>query len=208
MSSCRLAALAVISAAAVACSGCSVVKHAAAPNGQPILPAKATLPVGASSYLGVYEADEPSSYSQIDTFAQNVGRKPNIALYFSGWGEAFHWHFATTAWTGGAITLVQINPYRISLVKIAAGDYDGYLARYADQVRAFAHPVIIGFAHEMNGGWYPWGDSSVSPVIWIAAWRHLVAVFRRNGADNVTWLWTINALGKGYFLSEQVVAGF
>ena len=25
------------------------------------------------------------------------------------------------------------------------------------------------------------------------AWRHLVNVFRREGADNVTWLWTIQA---------------
>jgi hypothetical protein len=27
----------------------------------------------------------------------------------------------------------------------------------------------------------------------VAAWRHIVTLFRGQGADNVTWLWTINA---------------
>jgi hypothetical protein len=27
----------------------------------------------------------------------------------------------------------------------------------------------------------------------VAAWRHIVMLFRGQGADNVTWLWTINA---------------
>jgi hypothetical protein len=27
----------------------------------------------------------------------------------------------------------------------------------------------------------------------VAAWRHIVSLFRAMGADNVTWLWTINA---------------
>jgi hypothetical protein len=31
----------------------------------------------------------------------------------------------------------------------------------------------------------------------VAAWRHLVTVFRQEGADNVTWLWTVQADGKG-----------
>ena len=26
----------------------------------------------------------------------------------------------------------------------------------------------------------------------VAAWRHIVTLFRAEGADNVTWLWTVN----------------
>src|SRR6202044_526006 len=54
---------------------------------------------------------------------------------------------------------------------------------------------IIGFAHEPNGSWYPWGAGSVSPDVWVAAWRHVVNVFRAQGADNVIWLWTVNSQG-------------
>ncbi len=31
----------------------------------------------------------------------------------------------------------------------------------------------------------------------MAAWRHIVTLFRGQGADNVTWLWTINADSRG-----------
>ena len=75
---------------------------------------------------------------------------------------------------------------------IAHGAYDDYLRSYADSVRSFGHPVVIGFGHEMNGSWYPWGYHHVQPATFVAAWRHIVALFASQGAQNVTWLWTIN----------------
>jgi mannan endo-1,4-beta-mannosidase len=56
--------------------------------------------------------------------------------------------------------------------------------------------VIIGFAHEPNGRWYPWGYRHESPASFRAAWRRIVTVFRGQGADNVTWLWTVNIIDK------------
>jgi mannan endo-1,4-beta-mannosidase len=88
---------------------------------------------------------------------------------------------------------VQVDPTFASTAGIAAGDYDTYLRRYAASVRSFGHPVVIGFGHEMNAPWYSWGYHHVPPATFIAAWRHIVTLFRAQGADNVTWLWTINA---------------
>ena len=34
----------------------------------------------------------------------------------------------------------------------------------------------------------------MSPALFVAAWRHIVTVFRQQGADNVTWLWTVNII--------------
>jgi len=45
----------------------------------------------------------------------------------------------------------------------------------------------------MNAPWYSWGYGHVPPSTFVAAWRHIVTLFRGQGADNVTWLWTINA---------------
>ena len=53
--------------------------------------------------------------------------------------------------------IVQIDPRYASVAGIAAGNYDGYLRSYADSVRDFGSPVIIGFGHEMDARWYPWG---------------------------------------------------
>jgi hypothetical protein len=47
----------------------------------------------------------------------------------------------------------------------------------------------------MNANWYPWGYHHVPAPTFVAAWRHLVTVFREQGADNVTWLWTLEADG-------------
>jgi mannan endo-1,4-beta-mannosidase len=154
---------------------------------------RAALPARSADYLGVYEKSAPASYKQIIQFAAAVGREPNLAGYYSGWPEPFKTDFALTARRHRAATLVQIDPTGASVAAIAAGYYDAYLRSYADAVRDFGHPVVIGFGHEMNATWYSWGYGHVRPATFVAAWRHVVTVFRQQGADNVTWLWTIQA---------------
>ena len=46
----------------------------------------------------------------------------------------------------------------------------------------------------MNGNWYSWGNQHTSPAAFVAAWRHIVTLFRDLGANNVTWLWTVNII--------------
>jgi Glycosyl hydrolase family 26 len=166
----------------------------AAPGLKPVAaaPVPLSLVKGEGRYLGVYEPEGSSSYSQVSSFAQRIGRRPNIALYFSGWGEEFQEQFAIDARAHGALPMVQIDPATASLASIASGKYDGYLRSYAAAVRNYGSPVIIGFAHEPDGTWYRWGYNHVSPAVWIAAWRHVVSVFRDQSARNVIWSWTMN----------------
>ncbi len=147
-------------------------------------------------YLGVYEPGVPQTYQPVQDFATATQQQPNIALYYSSWYEKFRLSFADDAYREGATPAVQIEPRNISLAAIAAGRYDTYLRLYASEVMAYGHAVIIGFGHEPNGQWYSWGVNNVSPQIWIAAWRHIVNLFRSVGADNVTWLWTVNSQGE------------
>ena len=51
--------------------------------------------------------------------------------------------------------------------------------------------MVLGFGHEMNASWYSWGYKHVPAATFVAAWRHIVTLFRKQGADNVTWLWTL-----------------
>jgi mannan endo-1,4-beta-mannosidase len=155
------------------------------------------LPARPASYLGVYEPGAPGAYQPVAGFAEAVGRRPDIAGYFSGWTQPFASAFAQRARDHGAVTIVQIDPTYASIGGIAAGVYDGYLRSYADSVRDFGHPVIIGFGHEMNATWYPWGYGHVRPATFAAAWRHIVTLFRGQGARNVTWLWTLQADSPG-----------
>jgi mannan endo-1,4-beta-mannosidase len=55
----------------------------------------------------------------------------------------------------------------------------------------------------MNGTWYSWGDGHTPPATFVAAWRHIVRVFRAAGATNATWLWTVNSIeGASSSLSQ------
>jgi mannan endo-1,4-beta-mannosidase len=148
-------------------------------------------------YVGVAEPGEISSYQQIDNFATSIGRKPNIVLYYSSWQEPFQARFAAEVHAHGAVLFIQISPGHATMAAVASGRYDAYLRSFADQVRTYGHQVIIGFAAEMNGDWYPWGYQHTSPAAFVAAWRHVVTIFRQQRADNVTWLWTINVTENG-----------
>lgn len=88
------------------------------------------------------------------------------------------------------------------LASIAAGAYDKYLTSVADAARAFGKPIVMRFAHEMNGSWYPWGSgvNGNTPAKYVAAWRHVVHVFLAAHATNVYWLWSPNK--EGHSLSD------
>jgi mannan endo-1,4-beta-mannosidase len=148
------------------------------------------------SYIGLYTHGVPDSYAGVTAFTAATRVKPRVVVYYSGWLEPFRVGFATTVTNDGAVPLVQMNPTGISVAAIAAGQYDGYLSAYAKSVRAYRHPVILSFGHEMNGYWYSWGYTHTSPAVFVAAWRHIVTLFRTLRAQNVTWLWTINTIHK------------
>jgi mannan endo-1,4-beta-mannosidase len=152
------------------------------------------LPHSPTGYLGVYERGVPPSYAPIETFARTIGEQPNLVGYYSGWAEKFPSSFAQTLHNHHQIPYVQIDPTYATVSQIAAGAYDQYLETYAESVREFGHAVVIGFGHEMNAPWYTWGykHKDVPPATFVAAWQHIVTLFRAEGADNVTWLWTIN----------------
>jgi hypothetical protein len=153
----------------------------------------AALPVASASYLGVFEKGPPGSYQPVAAFSRAAGRPPNLVGYYGGWGEPFEASFAATVRGHGAITLLQWDPTFASVPRIAAGGYDGYLRTFADSVRDFGSQVVIGFGHEMNAYWYSWGYRHTPAATFVAAWRHIVTLFRARNARNVTWLWTVQA---------------
>jgi Glycosyl hydrolase family 26 len=150
-----------------------------------------------ASYLGVYESGVLQSYQPVADFSKAAGMPPNLVGYYSGWREPFQVSFAETVRSHGATTLLQWDPTGTSVSKIAAGGFDSYLRSFARSVRDFGHPVVIGFGHEMNAYWYSWGYGQLPASTFVAAWRHIVRLFRDQGASNVTWLWTLQADESG-----------
>jgi Glycosyl hydrolase family 26 len=144
------------------------------------------------AYIGVYARGAPQSYAGISAFTAATGVRPGVVVYYSGWKEPFQAQFARTVVAHHGVPLVQMEPGGINIAAIASGRYDTYLRSYASEVKAFGRRVILSFGHEMNGTWYSWGYRHTSPTVFVAAWRHIVSVFRAADARNVIWLWTIN----------------
>jgi mannan endo-1,4-beta-mannosidase len=188
------AGAAVLVAIAVIVAATRHYKSAAGPP----TPAPVVLPTRSDSYLGVYQAGVPHTYAGVTALTASTGVRPNVVMYYSGWLEPFRSRFAATAARHGAVPMVQIEPKSmkkpIKLSAITSGSYDTYLREYASAVRVYGHAVIIGFGHEMNGYWYSWGTRHSTPAEFVAAWRHIVRIFRSVGATNVTWLWTVNII--------------
>ncbi len=156
--------------------------------------------------LGAYLPDSTWKPQTIDRYARRVGREPVIVSSYKAWtGTPFVQRELDGAWRRGAIPMVTWEPWswgggrRFRLRAIAAGRFDGYVRRSARAAAAWDHPLLLRFAHEMNGNWYPWGKRGNTARLYKRAWRHLVRIFRREGATKVMWVWAPNVDNHGKY---------
>ena len=163
-------------------------------SSEPTGPLPVHLPPASASYLGVYAKGLPDSYGPVTAFANATGAKPDIVMYYSGWYVPFPTGFAKTVANHGAVPLVQMDPDGINIAHIASGRYDGYLSSYAEAVRAYQPPGHRELRARDERQLVLWGYRHTSPAAFVAAWRHIVNLFRALGAQNVTWLWTVNII--------------
>jgi Glycosyl hydrolase family 26 len=121
------------------------------------------------------------------------------AVQYYGWYENFQTADAQAAWNAGTEIFAELqtcgNPCdsvtSYPITNVINGTYDSYLERFANEVAAFGHPVLLTFDHEMNGSWYPWGDTEITPTQWIEAWQHVTSLISLI-APNARWVWAPN----------------
>ncbi len=132
-----------------------------------------------------------------------LGARAAIIGTFADWAHTpeFPSELAGAINERGAVPLISWEPWdswrggadqpEYALRRIAAGDHDALIDRWASQVAEYRRPVMLRLAPEMNGEWLPWSTSvnGNRPGDYVAAWRHIRARFRRAGADNAIWVW-------------------
>ena len=81
---------------------------------------------------------------------------------------------------------------RYRLINIIDGKFDSYIRAWAKSLAAWKHPVLLRFAQEMDGNWFPWDDyaNGNHPGQFVQAWRHVHDIFEQAGATNVKWVWS------------------
>ncbi|MGC4892406.1 glycoside hydrolase family 26 protein [Micromonospora sp. DT31] len=190
----------------------------ATPTTGPAVP----FPPAGRAFVGLMTDAGPYDFAPVDRFTAAAGRAPQVMLFGADWASAafdrslfdriadrgmmpmLGWepwdHAVDRAARRSGLTPRQIDKVRSGqpqyrLARIIAGDFDGYLRSWAEGVKSLDYPVAIRFAHEMNGGWYPWGEKANGnrPGEYVRAWRHVHDVFSAAGVTNAVWVWSPNA---------------
>jgi len=170
------------------------------------VPSKRQLVHPTGKHFGVSTYKAPWVSGEIDRVAKLSGAHPTMIEYFVKWTEPFRPSAVSLCYRQDALPVMSWEPWAgpehgldqpaYALARIASGRYDAYITRFAKGVRDQRWPVVLRFAHEMNGFWYPWSEqrSGNRPGDYVRAWRHVRAVFDRVGATNVIWVWSPNII--------------
>ena len=151
------------------------------------------LDAGDHVYFGVnlqWGEDSPADYTS------RTGLKPEVIVNFFAFplGEADRANleaFFDEARKAGAIPLITLEP-NAGLDSVTLDSATDFADRLAE-VTAEGMPVMVRFAHEMNGSWYAWGQQ---PEAYVSVFRMLAAEVHRR-APLTAMLWAPN-YGGGY----------
>lgn len=153
--------------------------------------------------FGVSTPGGAAANSELDAVARLVGESPSIVLSYQDFGQPAPLAGLDSVAARGATSLVTWEPWRwgggvaqpaYSNARVLAGDVDPYLREWGAALASWGKPVLLRYAHEMNGDWYPWseGVNGNAPGSYAAAWRHVHDVVAAQGASNVSWVWSPN----------------
>jgi Glycosyl hydrolase family 26 len=150
--------------------------------------------------LGV-AINPPLNAALTHQYIQAAGAPPAVEMWFRDFdAPLFYSTELAQVHSIGATPMVTWDPMSNGVVvpyaNIVDGQFDSYFKAQADYVASTHTAVDIRLMHEMNvpppgSAWGP-GSSAGTPAQFIQAWRHIVTIFRQQGATNVRWVWAPN----------------
>lgn len=147
------------------------------------------------AYLGAWVRPVPGTQAgrlaSVATFQDQLGRRLNIVHTYRKWADPAVTESDRRFVADGAILLYSWAG--TDTRDIAAGRYDAQVTARAEAIRALGRPVLLEWRWEMDR---PNLAGEVGgPAAYIAAWKHLHALFAAAGATNASWVWCPTADG-------------
>ena len=172
-----------------------------------VAPAEASAPPKSVTLFGM-NAPSPAA---LDASERAVGARAAVVGSFADWAHApdFPRAWADAVRARGSVPMISWEPWdswaggssqpAFALDRVAAGDHDALIDRWAGEIAAYGHPVMLRFAPEMNGDWLPWstGVNGNGPGDYVAGWHHVRERFRAAGAANAVFVWNPIASYEG-----------
>jgi beta-mannanase len=146
-----------------------------------------------------------SDLNTVDTFEREAGKPAAIVMWYADWqhNSAPLVSQLNAVKARGSTPEITWEPWdaskglyraqpRYRLESIIDGKFDTYIRAWARTLAAWKHPVLLRFAQESDGNWFPWSDyaNGNHPGQFVLAWRHVHGIFERAGATNVKWVWS------------------
>ncbi len=157
-----------------------------------------------TKYLGIFRETSPTDIAP--GTVSRYGVTPASVMWFDSWasGNAFNASAARSLWSQGIMThytwepwntaLSVSDPNQIHLQDIINGNWDSYIRARAAEFASVGAPIMVRWAHEFNGNWYPWGiaNNNSNPALYVSAYRRVHDLVVAAGATNVQWIWCFN----------------
>ena len=161
----------------------------------------------------MYRCFRIRSWDAYQQFITDSGRAPAVWSFWVNWGGTNTGLPDPTLLSrmraSGTVPLIIWQPVDpaaprgggFTYQRIAGGKLDGYIQDFARQVHAYGGKVLIRFAHEFDGDWFPWGVlggnrlHGNSPDTFKKAWKRIWNIFRGTGsgrglARNARFIWS------------------
>ncbi len=150
-----------------------------------------------------------------------LNKKLGIVTFNNDWvdGPLFPWDAVDQIAGMDRVLLIRILPrstrtqdsggdYVYNLNSFLRGDHDFRLREWARAAKASATPLMVEWAPEANGRWYPWnglwngagntmgyGDPTIpdGPERYRDVFRRVVDIFNYEGVTNVTWVFHVDS---------------
>jgi hypothetical protein len=153
---------------------------------------------GNGSWVGVYANPKSgeSNWSAVTNFEKLIGRKVRIVNKYHSWSN-HSYDFERDALKAGKIVMISWRGTDSGTdsgraKKISSGQYDSLIRTTADAVKALPGRVLIRFNWEMDQD--PGQRQHIgTPSEFIAAWKHVVGIFRGKGVNNAEFVWAPRA---------------
>jgi cellulose synthase (UDP-forming) len=173
--------------------------------GPTVQPADAPLePPRSGAYFGASAPGLADCGNALERLSGELGHELAIVHWYEQWRSGapeFPAARAVAVAQRSAVPMISWEPWggdqgsAVRLEDIAKGRLDGYLRAWARDAADFGRPLLIRPMHAMNGNWFPWAVTAPgnSPRLYVRAWRRMHRLFTDEGADNVTWVWSVSS---------------
>jgi len=173
-----------------------------------VLPPDSGIYAGAFPDMGSTE-DSVTKY-RISEYINLTGHIPMWICFSNNWinGIKFPIKAVNTIADFKAIPYIRLMPRHdwtmgrrdpvYDLDYIIDGNFDDDLIKWAEDAKKYGKPLLVEFAPEMNGNWFPWSGifngKKRGSEKYIKAHRHIVDLMKDEGAFNITWMFHVNAV--------------